>query len=193
MKPGAGNLKGGEFERHISRILTEWITGKPKPEVFWRTASSGGKATQDYKKGIKSRMQGDIIGFGEGEWFTNIFFIECKFRENFDIGKILTGKGQILKWWEKAVEEANRVEKIPLLIMKKNRSPIYLFWDDFLFREFSFYQMFGEFDFDYLRIGQYNSYPKLLCLLKDFLKFVDQESLRGGLIVSDFQSRNKKL
>ena len=70
MKPGRGSQKGGEFERKICRVFTKWITGQDKPEIFWRSATSGAKATQDHKKGHKSKMGGDIVAVDrQGQWF----------------------------------------------------------------------------------------------------------------------------
>ena len=86
MKPGGGKQKGGDFERKVCRLLTKWITGKEKPEIFWRTPSSGAKATQDHRASHESDHHGDIMAIDEkGFWFTDYFLIECKFYADFDI------------------------------------------------------------------------------------------------------------
>ncbi len=59
-----GPEKGGEYERLICRDLTTWVDPtreKGKPELFWRSATSGAKATQDTKAGRKANQGGDII------------------------------------------------------------------------------------------------------------------------------------
>lgn len=125
MKPGGGALKGGEYERVICRKLTEWITGKEKPEIFWRSASSGAKATQDYKRGHKSKMGGDIVAIDErGQWFTDEFSIECKDRGDYgNLDLLLWGKGDFLKWWTQCVDDAKKSKKQPLMIFKRLWKP----------------------------------------------------------------------
>ena len=75
-----GNLKGGAFEREISKKISLWITGRPKEVVLWRTASSGGRATQSMKSGIKQESQVGDVGaiHPDGIWFQQNFLIECK-------------------------------------------------------------------------------------------------------------------
>lgn len=120
------NAKGGSFERLVSRALTKWITGSEKPEIFWRSASSGAKATQDAKKGHKSKMGGDIVAIDvKGQWFTDAFSVECKNRKNFgDIDLFLEGKGKLLNWWEQCCGDAERSNKIPFMICKRFRGEI---------------------------------------------------------------------
>ena len=119
--------KGSGFEITVCRLLTEWITGEPKPEIFWRSASSGAKATQDFKSDVQSKMAGDIVAIdAAGQWFTDMYSVECKFYKDFKFEHVLEGKGHILKWWEQCVGDAKKSDKLPMLIFKKNRSPIYL-------------------------------------------------------------------
>ncbi len=51
MRKGGSPSKGGGFERLICRKFTKWLTGNDQPEVLWRSATSGAKATQDAKAG----------------------------------------------------------------------------------------------------------------------------------------------
>jgi hypothetical protein len=123
MKPGQSNAKGGKYERWVCCELTRWITGKPKPELFWRSATSGAKATQDAKKGHKSKMGGDIISVdAQGIWFTNCFSLECKDRDSYgNLDLLFQGRGDFLKWWEQAKADASRVNKVPMMICKRYR------------------------------------------------------------------------
>lgn len=127
MRPGGGNVKGSNFERLICRKLTKWITGEEKPEIFWRSASSGAKATQDWKKGQKSIQHGDIVAIDEkGQWLTDKVIIEIKDRKDFRIEHWLEQRGEFLKWWEQGSEDADRAGKLPVLIFKRLHSHIYI-------------------------------------------------------------------
>ena len=53
--------KGSAFEREVSKQLSEWWTGEEDSSVFWRSQTSGGRATQREKQGKKTHNQyGDI-------------------------------------------------------------------------------------------------------------------------------------
>ena len=53
--------KGNAFEREICTTLSKWWTGGDSDCVFWRTASSGGRATQRTKRGSTTKNHyGDI-------------------------------------------------------------------------------------------------------------------------------------
>ena len=130
MKPGQSNAKGGEFERWVCRELTRWITGKPKPELFWRSATSGAKATQDAKKGVKSKMGGDLVAIdAAGQWFMDCFSLECKDRHEYgNLDMLFTGQGDFLKWWEQCCNDALRVNKVPMMVVKRyRRDPLVVF------------------------------------------------------------------
>lgn len=125
-KPGRSNAKGGGFERKICRALTKWITGHEHPEIFWRSATSGAKATQDAKKGHKSKMGGDIVAVdSKGQWFTDGFSIECKNRKSFGhLDLLFEGRGKFLEWWGQCCSDADRAGKMPLMIFKRLQGPV---------------------------------------------------------------------
>ena len=57
----SGKSKGNSFEREICTLLSEWWTNGERDDVFWRSATSGGRATQRHKVGKKTYgQQGDI-------------------------------------------------------------------------------------------------------------------------------------
>lgn len=59
-KPGSGKRSGSAFEREICNQLGEWWAGRT--DIFWRTATSGGRATVRHRKGVKTKGQhGDIM------------------------------------------------------------------------------------------------------------------------------------
>lgn len=49
--------KGGAFERHICKELSFWWSRGKRDDIFWRTHSSGGRATQRAKQGKRTRGQ----------------------------------------------------------------------------------------------------------------------------------------
>ena len=124
-----GHAKGGAFERKISKRLSFWVTGKPDDVIFWRTASSGGRATQSLKSGIKQDSQVGDIGtiHPDGVWFQKHFIIECKSYKNLELVAFLFKNGGILKgFWEKLHKESQTYERIPLLIGKQNFIPEFI-------------------------------------------------------------------
>lgn len=130
--------KGSVFERKVCRMLTEWVDPKRvggKPEMFWRSATSGAKATQDHKAGHQSKMGGDIIAVEpEGQFLVDLFSVECKDRKGYGaLELIMEGKGQLAEWWEQCVGDAERSLRMPFLVFKKLHSSIYLLHrvDDF--------------------------------------------------------------
>lgn len=58
---GRSSGKGSSFERHICKALSLWWTDGRRDDVFWRTAASGGRATNRAKQGQKTAgAYGDI-------------------------------------------------------------------------------------------------------------------------------------
>lgn len=114
--------KGGENERNVAKFLTKWLTGKPKPYMFWRQDASGGLATVHIEN---YHMTGDICSVHpDSEFFTNLFSIECKtgypntsFWQHFSSVKF-----GIEEFWKQALDDSKKSHKHPMLIYrKKNR------------------------------------------------------------------------
>ena len=124
MRPGGGKLKGGAYERDICKRLSLWYTENQRDDVFFRSASSGAMATQRFKKGKKtSGQQGDITSTDiEGIRFINKFSIELKSYKDFSLDFLVyKNKSLIHDWWEQCKGDAERDDKSPLLIIKKNK------------------------------------------------------------------------
>jgi hypothetical protein len=110
--------KGGEFERYVSKYLTEWLTGKTKPYMFWRMPASGGLATI-HEECVG--LSGDIRAVSkDAEFFTERFCVECKtgyphtsFWQFFKRTKGFS----IEKFWKQTIDEAG--DKDPMLIYRK--------------------------------------------------------------------------
>jgi len=134
MKSGGGKEKGSSFERVISRMLSKWITGNSKEELFWRSAGSGAQATIGRKKGIKSNQDGDISSTSvKSHWLTKKMYFECKTYKTINIISFFHLRGEVHSWWHKCDKEAKECRKYPFLIFKGNRTITYamvsrVFW-----------------------------------------------------------------
>lgn len=127
MKPGGGKQKGAAFERQVCKELSLWLTNKQKEDVLWRSAMSGGRATQGLKTGKQlANVSGDICATGtEGIRFTSKFFVECKSYKDLKLQSLFLSPGAslFLKIWDKLEFEAGIYKKHPLLIAKQNNAP----------------------------------------------------------------------
>jgi len=119
-------MKGGDFEREVSKFLSKWIQGTEKPYLFWRMPGSGGLATIDE---LNADLSGDIRSISpKSEWFCQIYSVECKtgypktsFWQHFKNIKGFT----IEQFWSQCINDAKRANKNPMLIYrKKGNQPI---------------------------------------------------------------------
>lgn len=61
MRRGGGSNKGSSFEREICKDLSLWWTDGERDDVFWRTAGSGGRATNRARTGkTTAGAEGDL-------------------------------------------------------------------------------------------------------------------------------------
>jgi len=59
--PKPKGKKGSQFERHICKELSLWWTEGERNDIFWRTSTSGARATNRSKKGTSTFGQyGDV-------------------------------------------------------------------------------------------------------------------------------------
>lgn len=111
--------KGGENERKVAKFLTKWLTGKPKPYMFWRQDASGGLATVHIEN---IHMTGDICSIHpDSKWVTDIFSIECKtgYKTTSFWQHFLPVKFNIEEFWKQTLEDAEKSNKEPMLIYRK--------------------------------------------------------------------------
>lgn len=107
--------KGSSFERKICKKLSMWWAGRD--DIFWRTAGSGGRATQRAKHKCGTvNSAGDICALDpEGQPFIDCFLLELKKgythgKERIDLLKMLDAPNSkksilLLSWWIKARKE----------------------------------------------------------------------------------------
>ena len=123
MKRGSGKNKGSGWERTVCTKLSLWVTNGQQKDCFWRSAMSGGRATQRHRKGEQVKtQQGDITAVDRaGHPLTDRFYIECKSYKDLSISSfILTNTGILANFWKNTQEEASKYMKIPMLIAKQN-------------------------------------------------------------------------
>ena len=121
MRAGGGKSKGSSYEREICTKLSLWTTDGKSVDVYWRSAMSGGRAT--VAKGAV-RQAGDITAVApEGHVLVDTFYIECKSYKNLSLDCLIRGKGTLIDFWQIAIKESAKYNRIPLLIFKQNRWP----------------------------------------------------------------------
>jgi hypothetical protein len=127
MKRGRGKHKGGSFERKVCKQLSLWVSRGKDEDLFWRSAISGGRATQSLKRGKKLRRQaGDICATSaEGCGLTDVFYVECKHYKDLNIIPFILRRrtGKLAGFWRVACREAKKHKKQPMLIACQNFFP----------------------------------------------------------------------
>lgn len=116
-----GKSKGSQWERDISRFLTNWLTGQSKDLAFYRSPSSGAVFTTA-NFGNKE-ISGDIIALKqEGSYLIDLWSIECKngypdiSLDNF----LKYNKSDDLRdFWGQSSHDAKKSGKYPMVIFKK--------------------------------------------------------------------------
>ncbi len=76
----ASKSKGSSFEREVCKQLDLWWQGNNDDVVFWRSTTSGGRATVRAKQGKQTKgAHGDISAVNPiGQPFIDVLTIECK-------------------------------------------------------------------------------------------------------------------
>ena len=125
-----GKIKGDNYERIISKKLSIWLSKGENDDLFWRTQGSGSRHTTRYKKNLTLEGQsGDVasVRSGVSEEFLKVFCVEIKFYKDINLWGIVTkSKVGLLGFWKQADEQAKRVNKMPILIVKQNYKPALL-------------------------------------------------------------------
>lgn len=183
MKKGGGKRKGNALERRISKELSLWWTNGKHDDIFWRSASSGGRATQRAKSGKHtSGSYGDITAVDHiGDPLLKFFCIELKkgYTKDIDVLDLIDGKKKvptIVKFWkqvEKATKEANALTS--LLIFERNRKNTSIVIKRKWIAELENYA--GEFNGNSIVIN-HNRIPFLvICKLSDFTNWVKDDDI----------------
>lgn len=124
--------KGNSFENQVAKKLSAALA----PLKFIRTPGSGarvgGKNFQAYGELFGQEalniFVGDVVPVNQKEAkVTFNFSIECKSYAKSDSFEIMVaGNANVFKWMQESVVDASKINKIPLLIFKWNRSPVFV-------------------------------------------------------------------
>lgn len=102
--------KGGAYEREFCRKLSEWWSDGTRDDIFWRTSSSGGRATQRAKTNRKTFGQyGDIQAVDPiGAPLMRVLCVELKRGYNKDTLADAIDRSSVAaqQTWEAFVEQA---------------------------------------------------------------------------------------
>ena len=123
MKRGGGKAKGAAFEREVCKALSLWVTNGRRKDCFWRSAMSGGRAT--IAPGREVRQCGDITAVAfDGYEFARKWFVECKHVKHLAFEAFfIKSLGTLHKFWRKAIKEAARHRRDPMIIARQNGWP----------------------------------------------------------------------
>jgi hypothetical protein len=131
--------KGHSFEREVAVILSKWMTNNERDDIFYRSQSSGARATQRNKSGKKTEGQhGDIAAAcSQGEPLMNLWNIEVK-TGYATKSKLKDGTNKIVNWdvldlldskqktptlwqmWFQCTIDASLSKRQPILIFRRN-------------------------------------------------------------------------
>jgi len=172
--------KGGDFEREISKTLTEWLTGKKKPYMYWRMPGSGSIATIHEEC---SNLSGDIRScHPDAEFLTDYFNIECKTgypRTNF--WQLFKGnKNYDLRgFWAQCWGDSQKADKRPMLIYRKKGHAIILGLDIKTRQEFELcYEELRSVPMVIVRFG-HNLPDTAFSDFNEFFKIITPDRMRG--------------
>jgi len=168
MRAGGGHAKGAQFERGICDRLSRWVDPRGTDTHFWRSSMSGGRATIRHRAGKLTKSQaGDICSLTRhGHPFLSKFFVECKFVKDLALqAAMLKGVGTLARYWAVLIEEAEKHDKMPILICKENLSPVMVF----IFPQHAS-QMFGAVSrYELARLNRMDKAGGVACYLFDDL------------------------
>ena len=138
MKRGGGAGKGSDFERQTCKDFSLWISNGERDDIFWRTAGSGARATVRRRSSNISTCNSDgdmcLLDTSSADkygWFLDYYMVEIKRGYNHwridDFFNKKPSKDSLLHIWIRALLDAEKIGKLPLVIWKADRRPtIYL-------------------------------------------------------------------
>ena len=139
------STKGSDFEREMCRLFSLWWTDRARDDVFWRAATSGGRATIRGQKGRATFGQyGDIAAVDPiGRPLLDVVTIELKCGYSaFSIADLLDrAPGVTSLQFELFLHQATAAAELAktawLLVVKRNQRPACVFFPAHLLWRFS--------------------------------------------------------
>lgn len=121
----SGKRKGSQWERDISKYLTQWLTNQKAQYYFWKSPGSGSIGTIS---GTNPDLHGDIIPLKEesDKALCSKIVFECKNgypKTTLDNHLKYNKEDNIYSFWSQVVYDAEKVNKYPMLIYKKKGMP----------------------------------------------------------------------
>lgn len=195
----SGKSKGGNFEREIASKISLWFSEGKRDDIFYRSQSSGARATQRNKSGKKTEGQyGDIAAScSEGESLIKLWNIETKTGYCLSKSKLKDGTKKITNWdildlldsksqepmfaqmWNQCVIDAEVSTREPILIFRRERKlPLITITGTYYSRLTNWFNVpdFMKIHFDLSNL--YYPYSKVVIIkLDDFLKWIDPNTL----------------
>jgi hypothetical protein len=113
--------KGSRAELEIAAMFKRWWDPVNPSAVFKRVPLSGGWGDADARGKFKAAgdVMTDCLRFG--------LCLEIKRREGWTLDTLRRGKrSPVWAWWRQCVRSAREVDRVPMLIFRKNRSPWYV-------------------------------------------------------------------
>lgn len=112
---GSGaRTKGSNFERKTAKSFGGWWNAE-----FHRTPGSGSLHWSS-----SNNVAGDVVTPTEANF---PFVIECKdHKDNWTLESVVLNKSDVKNWWAQVVNDAISVNKVPMLVFKRNRSDIFI-------------------------------------------------------------------
>lgn len=145
---GKGKGKGSAYEREKCRELSLWITEGQRDDLFWRSPTSGGRATSRAKKGLNTYgCYGDILCVDpDGLWLIpTTITVEIKkgYTTKLLFSDLIERPGAeslIHKFWQKIKKESQRANSLyPFLIFRRS------FRNEMVLTDFGFTKLFRNF------------------------------------------------
>ena len=146
--------KGSAFERQISAQLSLWWSDGKRDDIFWRSSSSGARATSRAQKNkTTANSAGDLCYLDrDGSSFISYFAVEIKRGYTaFDVQRVLDRedgtKPSILEQW---IEQAAKSQEDAgayswLIIAKKNRAKTLAILPEFEYKSLISHRNIGDF------------------------------------------------
>ena len=176
--------KGSRFEREVAVLLSRWWTGDKRDDIFWRSTSSGARATsRAVKNKTTANSAGDLCYLDSvGESFIKYFSTEIKRGYKFfEIQRAVDRDSKKLSVFEEWIEQAAKSQadanaRSWLIIAKKDRAKTLA-----LLPQFEYERIAKESEVIGCRyvsiggvLGGTDRLNRVLCLpLTDFLRNID--------------------
>ena len=104
--------------------MSLWLTEGERSDLFSRNVLSGGRFTNQAKKGMELAIPGDLAAAHPlAIEFISKFMVECKHHKNINLDVYLFDtqqKSSLAKIINKAIEQAELAKVVPLIVVKQN-------------------------------------------------------------------------